>query len=228
MIEVNEAVSEKDLANHYRVIRNRLVEPGPLPPPNVMDEIMQRLPAVNQREVIAIVARAFRLTVDELLSYDKHGIRPQARQIAMTICVEMFGLSFPRVGRRFNRDHTTVLHAHKRYGGLIREELRKMRTRLADRRASVTSRVIFAMADGKEIGLTVTFGLDQEGNVREAFCADFKAGSDLHAIVMDSCILLSRLLQHGDAPEELARTLCAPPSLIGCIAKAASEIGPLI
>jgi len=99
-----------------------------------------------------------------------------------------------------------------------------MRTRLADRRPSVTGRVPFIMADGKEITLTVTFGFDENGNVREVFCADFKAGSDMHATVMDACILLSRLLQHGDQPEELAKTLCEPPSLVGCIARAASLV----
>jgi hypothetical protein len=99
-----------------------------------------------------------------------------------------------------------------------------MRTRLTDRRYSVTDRVPFVRSDGDEIRLTVTFGFDEEGQVREVFCADFKAGSDMHAAVMDACILLSRLLQHGDAPRELAATLCEPPSLIGCIAKAAAQI----
>jgi hypothetical protein len=78
------------------------------------------------------------------------------------------------------------------------------------------------LADGKTISLTVTFGFNEAGEVREVFCADFKAGSDMHAAVTDACILMSRLLQHGDAPEELAKTLCEPPSLIGCIARAAS------
>jgi hypothetical protein len=98
-----------------------------------------------------------------------------------------------------------------------------MRTRLADRRFSVTDPVPFVKSDGGEIRLTVTFGFDEVGQVREVFCADFKAGSDMHAAVMDTCILLSRLLQHGDTPQELAQTLC-PPSIIGCIAKAAAQI----
>jgi hypothetical protein len=99
-----------------------------------------------------------------------------------------------------------------------------MRTRLADRRPSVTDRVSFVLADGSRIRLTVTFGFNQAGEVREVFCADFKAGSDMHATVMDSCILLSRLLQHGDTPGELARTLCDPPSLVGTIARAAAKL----
>jgi hypothetical protein len=84
------------------------------------------------------------------------------------------------------------------------------------------------MNSGQEIALTVTFGFNMAGDVAEVFCDDFKAGSDMHATVMDACILLSRLLQHGDTPEELAATLCNPPSVIGTIAKAVSEIGALI
>ena len=103
-----------------------------------------------------------------------------------------------------------------------------MRVRLPDRRPSITRYVAFFMNSGQEIALTVTFGFNEVGDVREVFCDDFKAGSDMHATVMDACILLSRLLQHGDTPEQLAATLSNPPSVIGTIAKAVSEIGPLI
>jgi hypothetical protein len=94
-----------------------------------------------------------------------------------------------------------------------------MRERLADRRYSVNMPVLFTMAHGN-IMLTITVGFDANNRPREVFCADFKAGSDLHAVVMDACILLSRLLQHGDSPAELFASMCSPPSLIGTIARA--------
>jgi hypothetical protein len=97
------------------------------------------------------------------------------------------------------------------------------RTRLPDRRASVTKRVAHATAAGKSINLLVTVGFGDSGLPSEVFCADFKAGSDLHAAVTDACILLSRLLQHGDAPGELVASMCSPPSLIGTIARAVAE-----
>src|SRR6516165_4581663 len=103
-----------------------------------------------------------------------------------------------------------------------------MRVRLPDRRPSITRYVAFFMNSGQVLALTVTFGFNEVGDVREVFCDDFKAGSDMHATVTDACILLSRLLQHGDTPEELAATLCNPPSVIGTIAKAVSDIGPCI
>jgi len=95
-----------------------------------------------------------------------------------------------------------------------------MRTRLPDRRPSLTTPVRVPMDGGKEIEITITVGFaDREmREPREVFCNDFKAGTSLHAIVMDACILLSRCLQHGDHPAELARTCCQPPSLVGAIA----------
>lgn len=56
--------------------------------------------------------------------------------------------------------------------------------------------------DGLEKMILVTVGFDDHGP-REVFCADFKAGTAMHSIVMDACILLSRLLQHGDSPDDI-------------------------
>ena len=64
--------------------------------------------------------------------------------------------------------------------------------------------------DGKDIVLLITVGYDMDVDPpapREVFCANFKAGTALHAIVMDSCILLSLLLQFGETPEGIAGRL---------------------
>ncbi len=95
-----------------------------------------------------------------------------------------------------------------------------MRTKLNDRRFSTTLKVHHRIASGDEIKLLITVGYEdpKRSIPREVFCADFKAGSDNHQLIMDACILLSRLLQHGDTPEDLVRSMCNPPSLIGTIA----------
>jgi hypothetical protein len=72
--------------------------------------------------------------------------------------------------------------------------------------------------EGKTQEVIVTVGFDLEGKPREVFCADWKSGAAMHSIVIDACILLSRLLQHGDSPADLAVTLCQPPSVLGAIA----------
>ena len=99
-----------------------------------------------------------------------------------------------------------------------------MRTKLADRRSNMTVRIPYTKANGQTIYILVTFGYDRTGRPLEVFCADFKAGSETQALIMDACILLSRLLQHGDSPHELAESMCSPPSLIGSIAQAMDSL----
>lgn len=78
--------------------------------------------------------------------------------------------------------------------------------------------LVHVLPAGGELRFHIMFGVDANHDVREVFCADFKAGSETHAQIMDACILLSRLLQHGDSPAELAAAMCQPPSLVGTIA----------
>lgn len=89
---------------------------------------------------------------------------------------------------------------------------------LNSRRPSETFAVPVQM-DFVEVKVLVTVGFDAAGNPMEVFCASFKAGTSLHAIVMDACILLSRLLQHGDGPSAVLRGMCQPYSLVGRIAE---------
>lgn len=94
---------------------------------------------------------------------------------------------------------------------------------LPSRRPSATSKVYVTMDNGKEIKILITIGFDPQGRPAEVFCADFKAGTALHAIVMDACICLSRLLQHGDTPKDILRSMCRPHSLLGTIASEVAE-----
>jgi hypothetical protein len=97
------------------------------------------------------------------------------------------------------------------------------RTRLDNRRPNMTMRVP-VMIDHKEHILLVTVGFGPTNRPLEIFCANFKAGTALHAIVTDACILFSRLLQHGDLPSELLDSLCEPPSLLGALAASVAEL----
>lgn len=94
------------------------------------------------------------------------------------------------------------------------------RDRPPDRRASLTTKVQVEM-DGQTREVLVTIGFRDVHMTQpiEVFCADWKAGTSIHHIVIDACILLSRLMQHGDHPDDLARSLCDPPSVVGSIAR---------
>jgi len=99
-----------------------------------------------------------------------------------------------------------------------------MRLKLHERRLAVNLPVTFESVAGRKFNLVITVGYDDSFQLKEVFCADFKSGSDNQAIIMDACILLSRLLQHGDMPQELVKSMCNnPPSLIGTICKAVCD-----
>jgi chromosomal replication initiator protein len=75
---------------------------------------------VSITDVQRAVARAFRLGLGEMLSRARHNRVACARQVAMYLCRELAGgpagrrrsaASFPRIGKAFARDHTSVIHA---------------------------------------------------------------------------------------------------------------------
>jgi chromosomal replication initiator protein len=49
-----------------------------------------------------------------LLARDRSPKVAMARQIAMYLARELTDVSLPEIGRGFGRDHSTVVHAHKR------------------------------------------------------------------------------------------------------------------
>ena len=97
------------------------------------------------------------------------------------------------------------------------------RIRLPDRRPNTTIRVPWVQASSATRDVLVTIGRDEHGRIREVFTADFKAGSDHVGIVTDTCILISQLLQRGCTLDEMADSMCDPPSLIGTIIKTMVE-----
>ena len=79
-------------------------QPRPITPQLILDE----------------TAELFGFTIDEIIS--KHRQRPlvTARQIAMYVMRELTELSYPNIARVFGgRDHTTVMHAVEKIGGLM-------------------------------------------------------------------------------------------------------------
>jgi chromosomal replication initiator protein len=80
-----------------------------------------RLRCISIDEVQRAVARAFSLSIAEMLSRRRRHHLARARQVAMYLSRELVGggrlgprrmaASFPRIGLAFARDHTSVIHA---------------------------------------------------------------------------------------------------------------------
>ena len=96
--------------------------------------------SISIREVQRTVARAFNLTVPQMLSSTRAQPIASARQIAMYLSrevaarrspsvdrdgiLEMFAPpSFPRIGIAFARDHSSVMHACRKVRRRLRDDL---------------------------------------------------------------------------------------------------------
>lgn len=64
--------------------------------------------------IFKVVADEFGITTDDLVGRRQQAKYCTARFIAVGIIMEMTNMSLPAVGRRMNRDHTTILHARNR------------------------------------------------------------------------------------------------------------------
>lgn len=71
-------------------------------------------------DIQTIVCRYYGITIDEMLAKRRALVVARPRQIAMFLCRELTRKSLPEIGRGFQRDHTTVVHAVRRI-----EELRE-------------------------------------------------------------------------------------------------------
>ena len=108
------------------------------------------------------------------------------------------------------------------------------RTRLTTRHTSVTTNIHWTSPNGIDQKFVVTYGFDDKHQIREVFCAGFKAGTDLVAFANDACILLSRLLQHGEHLADISKTLGEnrqegqtqgpPASVLGAIVRKGMEL----
>jgi chromosomal replication initiator protein len=66
-------------------------------------------------EIQAAAAEAVGVPVESLIAHDRRPRVALARQVAMYLARELTNASFPTIGRHFGgRNHSTVLHAHKR------------------------------------------------------------------------------------------------------------------
>ena len=71
----------------------------------------------------SLVAESFEMSVDDLVSSKRTAEIAMARQVAMYLCREHTESSLQHIGQAFRKkDHTTVIHAHKKISQLVRNE----------------------------------------------------------------------------------------------------------
>ena len=87
------------------------------------DFINSNIKLISVESIQNLVASHFNLNIQELLSPRRSRSLARPRQIAMYLSKQYTTNSLPDIGRKFaNRDHTTVIHAVKKIGELIKKD----------------------------------------------------------------------------------------------------------
>jgi chromosomal replication initiator protein len=77
---------------------------------------------VNIEDIQSIVAQEYSITVDEIKSKQRSERLSFPRQIAIYIACEITDLSLPDIGKFFNKDHSTVIHARDKIKQLLNSD----------------------------------------------------------------------------------------------------------
>lgn len=85
----------------------------------VTRRIEPRSKKVMIENIQRLVAAHFEVTKADIVSHRRTGRVVRPRQIAMYLSKVLTLRSLPEIGRQFSRDHTTILHAVRKIGGLI-------------------------------------------------------------------------------------------------------------
>lgn len=113
------------------------------------------------------------------------------------------------------------------------------REKLPQRRHGVTMPVILERPGGNPTKFDVTFNFGEDGRVKEAFMRSTKEGNDFSSLMIDACVALSMLLQHGETMASLLKSFAQytvvengvdvplPTSALGAIARAGADLDDL-
>ena len=69
---------------------------------------------VNEGSVIKAVADFFDVTVEDMTSHNRRKEIVEPRQIAMYLLRDICELSYPHIGEKMGRDHTTAIHSYEK------------------------------------------------------------------------------------------------------------------
>lgn len=79
-------------------------------------------PTISISDVQKIVANYFNIKISDLTGDRRHRSISRPRQIAMFICRKFLNFSFPDIGQRFNKDHSSVIAATRNIENLVSSE----------------------------------------------------------------------------------------------------------
>lgn len=75
--------------------------------------------SISINQIKKVVCKYFKVSIEDLNSKKKNNSIAWPRQVSMYLATELTLLSLPEIGREFNRDHSTVIHAKEK----VKEEI---------------------------------------------------------------------------------------------------------
>lgn len=94
------------------VLEHQPEEPKPVPAPTVPLE--DSFKSFTFKQILSAVSDYYGLTINEIKGRCKRLVYIEPRHVAFYLCQKMTRLSFTQIGRRLERDHTTVMHGVRR------------------------------------------------------------------------------------------------------------------
>lgn len=130
---LRQAVAESHIGNKVVTIRmvaeiiRRLHKAQEIIGYDIEAKRAQMVPRIPE-DVMKLVADYFKLSVDHLLSNDRHKEVIIPRQICMYLIKMELGCSYEKIGEAFGgRNHTTVMHACNKMAKSLRKDVRMVR-----------------------------------------------------------------------------------------------------
>ena len=80
-------------------------------------------PEISAATIMAVTAEYFSMQLEDLTGSSRSRTLVGARQMAMYLCRELTDLSLPKIGEKFGRDHTTVMHAERKVRAQMAEKM---------------------------------------------------------------------------------------------------------
>jgi chromosomal replication initiator protein len=77
---------------------------------------------IGVETIIDVVAEHFKIQVGDLLGKKRNKEIVMPRQVAMFLAREMGNMSYPDIGRAFDRDYTTVIHSYEKVKGELKRD----------------------------------------------------------------------------------------------------------
>jgi chromosomal replication initiator protein len=74
---------------------------------------------VNDSQILKAVAEFFNITVEDLVSHNRRKEVVEPRQIAIYLLRDISDLSYPYIGEKLGRDHTTAIHSYEKINNEI-------------------------------------------------------------------------------------------------------------